>query len=351
LDSRRLAPLAITLVLGACGSPSTATSHAAATNASGAEVPSDVSATERPCARVSRVRVPLELVTGRVPIDHASMRAWIEAHGPQIDHAVEANARRYTQLEPERRASHILFLVPPDADPATVAGVRARAEDALRRARAGEDFGALARALSEDTASGARGGDLGWSPRGRMVADFEEVLFSARGAGLVRELVRTAFGFHVTLITGIFAGGDMSIADVRADVARDLYFDEAAREIVRAALEPVRTASHGVEEVVRALEAAIGPTAEGRIATLRLTPFDASDTLAPDLVGALTADTLFALAPGELSPVTGGPYEALVFVGEEHEPLPPGHTRCLEPSEEDAAVDANLGLLQRLREE
>jgi hypothetical protein len=335
--------------VSACGPASSQPSSEVGSSgaSSGAEGTSAPSSSGRPCARVSAVHVPLDLVTGPIPLDPASTRAWIEGHAPEIDRAVEANAHRYTQLEPQRRASHILILVPPDADDATVAAARSRAEDALRRAQAGEDFGALAQALSEDRGSGARGGDLGWSPRGRLVADFEEVLFSAREAGLVRELVRTAFGFHVTLITGLFEGGDMSAADVRADVARDLYFDDARREIVRAAL--TRSDAHTAEDVVRALEAALGPDAQGRLTTTRLGPFDASDDVVPDLEGSITQATLFALAPGERSAVVGGRYEAVVFVGEAREAVPAGRARCFEPSDDDEATDANLRLLQRLR--
>ncbi len=332
---------------GACGatsSPPTTGDRSSASSGLDTERP----APDRPCARVSAVHVPLELVTAPIRIDQASTRTWIEGHAHAIDRAVEENALRYTQLEPQRRASHILILVPPDADDATVAAARARAEEALRRASAGEDFGTLAQALSEDRGSGARGGDLGWSPRGRLVSDFEEVLFSAREPGLLRELVRTAFGFHVTLITGIFAGGDMTAADVRADVARDLYFDDARREILRSALDRAGDL-HAATDVVRVLEAALGADAHGRITTTTLGPFGASDDVVPDLDGSITAATLFALAPGERSVIVGGRYEAVVFVGEEHEALPAGRARCFEPSEAEEDADANRRILEWLR--
>ena len=70
---------------------------------------------------------------------------------------------------------------------------RARAEDALRRARSGEDFAALARELSQDP-SASRGGDLGLV----RAADLAEPLRSAAlplAAGQLSALVETADGF------------------------------------------------------------------------------------------------------------------------------------------------------------
>ena len=74
--------------------------------------------------------------------------------------------------------------------------VRAKAEDILRRVRAGEDFATLAREFSEDPGSRAQGGDLGWFGRGVMVKPFEEAAFALK-AGEVSGLVESPFGFHI----------------------------------------------------------------------------------------------------------------------------------------------------------
>ncbi len=60
----------------------------------------------------------------------------------------------------------------------------------------GEDFAALARALSEDTGTNARGGDLGWVSPGSTVPAFEKAM-DALKPGQVSEPVVTQFGVHL----------------------------------------------------------------------------------------------------------------------------------------------------------
>lgn len=71
-----------------------------------------------------------------------------------------------------------------------------QAEQALSRARAGEDFGKLAREYSQDPASREEGGDLGWVQRGQLLPEFEVALFAMR-PGQISDIVATSAGLHI----------------------------------------------------------------------------------------------------------------------------------------------------------
>jgi parvulin-like peptidyl-prolyl isomerase len=96
----------------------------------------------------------------------------------------------------EIRARHILLRIPADATPAQRDSVRTLAQSLQQRAAGGEDFAALAGEYSQDPGSAARGGDLGFFGRGRMVAPFEEVAFRLQ-PGQVGPVVESPFGLHV----------------------------------------------------------------------------------------------------------------------------------------------------------
>lgn len=111
-----------------------------------------------------------------------------------FDEAVER--QRQSQPRPPT-ASFRQIVVKAMADQEARTAAFARAESVLVRARAGEEFAALAAEFSEDPGSAQRGGDVGWFRRGSGYAKaFERVAFAMR-PGQISNVVPTSFGFHI----------------------------------------------------------------------------------------------------------------------------------------------------------
>ncbi len=90
---------------------------------------------------------------------------------------------------------HILFLTQGKSDSAKQE-IRKLAEQVLARAKAGEDFGALAKEFSEDPGSKNKGGLYEDFPRGQMVKPFEDASFNLP-IGSISDLVETVYGYHI----------------------------------------------------------------------------------------------------------------------------------------------------------
>ncbi|NNE46967.1 MAG: peptidylprolyl isomerase [Rhodothermales bacterium] len=118
--------------------------------------------------------------------------------------------------DPSVRARHILIRAAED-DNVQRTAARELARSVMERIRAGEDFAAVARAISDDTQSARDGGDVGWFSKGRMVKPFEDAAFAARVGRLIGP-VETQFGYHVIEVTGR-STDEVQIADFALKLA------------------------------------------------------------------------------------------------------------------------------------
>jgi peptidyl-prolyl cis-trans isomerase C len=158
-----------------------------------------------------------------------------EAHAADKAEMTEAEAREFYNGNPHyfaqpelRRVSRILFRFAADASAATKDAARRKAEDVLKRIKAGEEFATLAQQCSQDAASNSRGGDRGWSARGWVVtpdADpFGNAAFAMKNVGDVTDIVATQDGFDIIKLTGMKAAALPTFEEVEPRIRRDYRF-------------------------------------------------------------------------------------------------------------------------------
>jgi len=95
---------------------------------------------------------------------------------------------------------HILLRAPESATPEQLQKLRLRGEQALKRARAGENFAELAAAFS-DAPDALQGGNLGWRPADRLPSIYAEAA-SRLQPGEISDLLRSSAGFHIVKLAG-----------------------------------------------------------------------------------------------------------------------------------------------------
>lgn len=153
-------------------------------------------------------------------VKRAEQRDLVEVSEAEVETYYNQNKSNY-EFPEQRKARHVLVRVDASADDAVKEEARQKAESALARAQAGEDFAAIATELSDDTVSAAQGGDLGWFGRGRMVPEFEEATF-ATAPGELAPLTETQFGYHVIFVEDTRDAGQTPLAEVADAIRRNL---------------------------------------------------------------------------------------------------------------------------------
>jgi hypothetical protein len=77
---------------------------------------------------------------------------------------------------------------------------KTRAEEALKKAKAGTKFEDLVKEYSDEPGAGQRGGDLGTFQKGQMAQPFQDGVEKTK-VGEMSGLVETAFGYHIIVRT------------------------------------------------------------------------------------------------------------------------------------------------------
>jgi parvulin-like peptidyl-prolyl isomerase len=114
------------------------------------------------------------------------------------------------------RAGHIVKNVDESVDEATALAAIQKVQEELK---GGANFEELADRYSD--CAGNRG-DLGWVPRGQMVHEFEDVIFSLK-ENEISDIFRTVFGFHIAKVYERKPEGFSDFGEVREAIEKSLH--------------------------------------------------------------------------------------------------------------------------------
>jgi len=162
-----------------------------------------------------RFRVLNIAVGSRVNVSDEEVKAYYERHMKGA-----ANV--------QVRASHIFIALPDGADLTAVAEKKAQAEKIVERAKT-EDFAKLAREVSDDAATRAEGGDLGYFGKDMLPKPIEELVFAMK-PGEVRGPVRADRGFHVIKLVDRKTKDPKPLDDVKDDIRMQLRSKDMERQ-------------------------------------------------------------------------------------------------------------------------
>lgn len=107
----------------------------------------------------------------------------------------------YDRRKTELRASHILVRLTPNASPEDTLAAYRKAMDIIGLLKSGQDFGTIARNMSDDPTAKNNSGDLYYFSSGMMVKPFEDACYALKKGEITSAPVRTAYGYHIIKIT------------------------------------------------------------------------------------------------------------------------------------------------------
>ncbi len=171
-------------------------------------------------ANTARFQIPEEVKLDYLILDASALAARSDISDEELRQRYEAEQSRFRQTE-RRQISHLLIRIPDGADDAAISQILAQINHVRERILAGESFEELAKQMSADPGSAAKGGSLGMVEKGVMVPEFDQVAFSLP-AGELSEPVRTPFGYHLIRVSEIIPAAVQPFDQVREQLRTEL---------------------------------------------------------------------------------------------------------------------------------
>ncbi len=173
-----------------------------------------------------------KLISGAVKVE-------TKAGEKELREFYQKNIDRY-RINETFRPAHILFVIPKEATPEEIKGIRKRCESVVSKIKNGGDFGEMALLYSQDASSKSRG-DLGYFKKGELLPVFEREALRLK-VGEVSGVVRTEFGFHIIKLLDRRGVDPLPFEEVRAKVEGD-YYDVETEKAFKQYLSTLREKS------------------------------------------------------------------------------------------------------------
>ena len=160
-----------------------------------------------------------------------------QATNEEIKNFFDQNPQNF-QMQEQIRASHILISFDKEESKEQRAEKRTQLANLKKEIENGADFSALA-VQNSTCPSKAKGGDLGFFERGKMVRAFEDEAFKLK-IGEVSDIVETQFGYHLIKVTDHKDAQAIPLEQVKDKVAKHLN-EQKKRQVITEYLNELRS--------------------------------------------------------------------------------------------------------------
>jgi len=135
-----------------------------------------------------------------------------QKNNPVTDADVKAEFDKFvaTNSGKEYRARHILV------------ETEDQAKSIIANLKKGAKFDELAKKLSKDPGSGAKGGDLDWASPGNFVKEFSQAMVSLKKGQTTETAVKTQFGYHIIRLDDVREAQLPKFDDVKPQILQQL---------------------------------------------------------------------------------------------------------------------------------
>lgn len=154
----------------------------------------------------------------KIKVSDAEIKKYFDSHTNEFVEKEKVHAR------------HILVKTEEEAK-SIIDDLKSKKGDALKTA-----FAEAAKKFSTGP-SGPKGGDLGSFPRGQMVPEFNDKVFSMKVGTITTEPVKTQFGYHIIYLEEKMKGKKLSFDEVKSFIEQKLKmekFKEAMEQKMKA---------------------------------------------------------------------------------------------------------------------